>query len=233
MSIIDTQQDAFGRALLDHFNHQPTQLLTLEVDDGWSTTAMPPTWFFQTPTQWESWEREKLEQVTGPVLDLGAGAGRASLALQQRNIAVTAIDTSPGAVEVCRKQGIQDVRLIDFLEELPSDQVWSTVLMLCGNFGLAGGWDETRDLLSALNEICAEDAVLIADTVDPTVSPDKHALEYQQQKVAAGQYIGDITLRLTYGNAVSPWWHQTNFVVGDIPKLVEGTGWQLEEHHVF
>ena len=36
-----------------------------------------------------------------------------------------------------------DARQLDFLEQLPDDQAWSAVLLLCGNLGLAGGW-ETR-----------------------------------------------------------------------------------------
>jgi len=85
--------------------------------------AMHQEWFFRGFEQWEWWDRELVPLVrSGPVLDLGAGAGRASLYLQQRGLHVTAIDASPGAVEVCRHRGVADVRLGD-VNDPPSD--WS------------------------------------------------------------------------------------------------------------
>lgn len=175
------EQDAFGLALLDHLEGSPPRHLTLQSDDGVSTEAMPPSWFFQTEASWVDWERSALEQAEGPVLDLGAGAGRASLFLQARGRAVTAVDRSPGAVEVCRRRGVSDVRLCDFVSDLPNDKRWRTILLLCGNLGLAGSWDASRDLLVRLNDVCAEGAVILADTVDPTVGADARTTAYQQR----------------------------------------------------
>ena len=55
----------------------------LDVDTGESGPAMHPQWFFRSFEAWDWWEQELLPLVErGPVLDLGAGAGRASLYLQ-------------------------------------------------------------------------------------------------------------------------------------------------------
>ncbi len=232
MPNVPLDQDAFGRALLDHLEGRPVEELRLEVDDGWSVPAMSPAWFFQQPAHWSEWERGALAGLAGPVLDLGTGAGRASLHLQTRGVDVVAVDSSPGAVEVCRRRGVEEVRVQDFLEEVPGDRDWNAVLLLCGNLGLAGGWEATRRLLRALHARCAPGAMLIADTVDPTVGADEHALQYQKARLEAGDYVGDVTLRLVYGAIASPWWRQTNFVVDDVPRLVDGTGWGIEQHHV-
>ncbi len=77
--------------------------------------------------------------AVGAVLDLGAGAGRHSVHLQDWGHEVTAVDASPGAVAVCRARGIRDVRLAD-LRSLEADRRWDTVLLMCGNLGLAGDW---------------------------------------------------------------------------------------------
>ena len=43
---------------------------------------MHPEWFFRGFERWEWWDRELLPRIErGPVLDLGAGAGRAGLYL--------------------------------------------------------------------------------------------------------------------------------------------------------
>ena len=100
------------------------------------------------------------------MLDLGAGAGRAALYLQTRGIDVTAVDSSPGAAEVCRLRGVRDVRLAD-LHEIPEDREWAAVLLLCGNLGLGGSWDGNRRLLTELARRTAPGALLVGDTVEP------------------------------------------------------------------
>lgn len=232
MSIVSNSEDAFGRALLDHLGDRKQPPLTLETDAGWSTPAMPPSWFFEPPERWADWERDALEAAEGPVLDLGAGAGRAALFLQEAGLQVCAVDSSPGAIEVCRHRGVRDARLMDFLHTLPSDHEWKTVLMLCGNFGLAGDWAATRELLSRLHELCADGAVLIGDTVDPTVVSDERSKAYQQRMLDEGAYVGSVTLRLVYGEIAGPWWKQMIVLIGDAASLIARTGWKLEEHFV-
>jgi len=231
MPTIPIEQDAFGRALLDHLEGREVKQLILEADDGTSTPAMEPAWFFQTSDEWYPWEKKALETLKGPGLDLGCGAGRASLYLQEKGLEVTALDKSPNAVEVCRRRGIRDVRLGD-LRNPPLDERWRSILMLCGNLGLAGGWKESRQLLSRLANISTEDAVLIGDTIDPTITDDPEEIEYQRRQIEAGRYIGQVRLRLRYGEVLSLWWEQSNFAIRDIPSLVEGTGWSIQEHHV-
>jgi hypothetical protein len=100
--VIDPAHDAFGAALLDYLDGSHVPELTLEVKDGSSGPAMHPEWFFRSFESWDWWERELLPLITsGPVLDLGSGAGRAALHFQQQGLPVTAVDASPGAVERC------------------------------------------------------------------------------------------------------------------------------------
>ena len=232
MPPIKASDDAFGAALMAHLDDRECVDLTLELDDGWSTPAMPAAWFFQGPEDWVAWERDALSAIRGPVLDLGAGAGRASLFLQERGLDVLAVDTSPGAIDVCLRRGVRRTLLLDFLDEVPTSEAWAAILLLCGNLGLAGGWEESRRLLKSLAVSCRPDAILLADTVDPRVDADEHALQYQAKKLEAGGYVGDVTLRLVSATAATPWWKQTNFIASDIPQLIQGTGWELVDHHV-
>jgi len=176
-----------------------------------SPVSHRPAWFFRAADDWDWWERELLEQVTtGPVLDLGAGAGRVALWLQDRGLDVTAVEASPLAAEVCRARGVHDVRLAD-LNDPPTDQAWTAILLLCGNLGLGGSYDGIRQLLRRLADISAPDAVLVGDTVDPS-GP------------------GDIRLRIRYRGQTTNWWRQYNIGTAEIPTLIDGTGWTLERH---
>jgi SAM-dependent methyltransferase len=211
--VLTPEDDAFGAALLDHLLERPSAgELLMEFDTGVSAPALPATWFFQPPARWDALESVVLSAVTaGPVLDLGAGAGRHSLHLQDQGLAVTAIDISPGAIDVCRRRGVRDARVAD-LTEPPTDQKWRAVLMMCGNLGLAGGRTETRDLLVRLAATCTDDAVIVGDSVDPGDTPER------------------VTMRITYGSLVSPWTSLFNIRPADLEPLVEGTGWLLERH---
>lgn len=207
----ETVGDAWGAALLDELDGRPVTDLALEVAGGDRSPAMQPAWFLRPHAEWDWWERELLALVdAGPVLDLGCGAGRAALHFQAAGLAVTAVDTSPGAVEVCRRRGVRDARLGD-VNEPPADQEWGAVLLLCGNLGLGGSWDGNRRLLRKLSQLARSDALLVGDSVnDPTRAP--------------------LHLRLGYEGQVTPWWSQRNVCADEIASLVDGTGWVIERH---
>jgi SAM-dependent methyltransferase len=207
--IVPAADDAWGRALLDQFHGREVPQPELEVDGGVTGPAMHPEWFFRQFDEWDWWERELLPLIEdGPVLDLGAGAGRAALYLQERGIDVTAIDSSPGAVEVCRLRSVRDARLAD-LNEPPIDRHWVAALLLCGNLGLGGDWGGCRALLVRLARCCAPGALLIGDSVEPGPTPD-------------------VRLRIRSRGAATPWWRQRNTGRSDVRALVDGTGWEIE-----
>jgi RimJ/RimL family protein N-acetyltransferase len=205
--------DAWGRALADHHSGRYVPRIELETGDGRVGLAMRPDWFFRTYDEWDWWDRELLPLVTaGPVLDLGAGAGRAALWFQDRGFDVTAVDNSPRAVRVCRDRGVADVRVAD-LNDPPGDRLWGAVLLLCGNLGLGGSYSGVRALLTRLAELCAPGAILIGDTVEPRNAPK-------------------CRLRIRYRDVATPWWGQYNIPVAEIATIVEDTGWTLDKHLV-
>ena len=86
-------------------------------------------------------------------------------------------------------------------------------------------------MLRHLAQITADDAVLIGDTVDPSVGlePDSDFDRHQQAQVAAGKYMGQIGLRLSYGSARSPWWQQCNIRQADAVDFIADTGWMIQD----
>lgn len=228
MGIIDASQDAFGRALLDHQQGRDGPLLMLESDEGSLRPAdLQPEEFFLPFDEWAPWEQQLIDTAAGAVLDLGAAAARHAIHLQDEGHDVTAVDISPGAAQVCRARGIRDVRTAD-LREFSTDRRWDTVLLMCGNLGLAGDWEPTRTLLRRLAQMTSVGGLLIGDSVDPS-SDDPDDIAFEDRNEAAGFHRGHVRLRLHYGDVVTPWWDQINFSPTAIEQLVEGTGWWLVE----
>src|SRR5882757_2619422 len=93
----------------------------LERDDGYIDTGSDPGDYFSGYEDWVKPEQRVIDLARGRVLDAGCGAGRHSLYLQGKGFAVTAMDSSPGAIKVCRQLGLKKalVRKIEDVDEFP------------------------------------------------------------------------------------------------------------------
>ena len=124
------------------------------------------------------------------MLDVSCGAGRHSLEAQRRGLGVVAIDISPGAVEVCRRRGVRDVRLLPLAAVDASLGAFDTVLMMCGNFGLVGTAEEAELVLRTLHAMTTPSARIVLDSIDPYYDSDSAELAYQTRNRARGRFPG-------------------------------------------
>ena len=60
-----------------------------------------------------------MRHVRGRLLDVGVGSGRVALHLQESGHEVLGIDISPLAVEVARRRGVEDARVLAFKDVGP------------------------------------------------------------------------------------------------------------------
>src|SRR5690242_11406997 len=102
--------DGYGELLLAQLAGEERVQEIVERDDGYIEATAGPLGYFAPFRRWPAHQRNAVRSMRGRVLDVGAGAGRVSLELQQRGHDVVAIDVSPGAVEVCRRRGVRDAR---------------------------------------------------------------------------------------------------------------------------
>ena len=124
------------------------------------------------------------------MLDVGAGGGRHALEARRRGCDVVAIDISPGAVEACRRRGVDDARLLA-LDGVGSELgTFDTVLMLCGNFGLVGDREQAIGTLRHLAGLTTGRARIVLDTVDPYWDADESDAAYAARKSRAGSDAG-------------------------------------------
>ena len=136
--------------------------------------------------RWPKTERQAIRLARGRVLDVGCGAGRVALHLQDRGHEVVGIDLSPLAVGVSRRRGVQDAR------ELPVTRVgdelgrFDTIVMFGNNFGLMGSRRRAPWLLRRFRSMANEDARILAESVNPYKTDNPGHLAYHERNRRRG-----------------------------------------------
>jgi 2-polyprenyl-3-methyl-5-hydroxy-6-metoxy-1,4-benzoquinol methylase len=109
--ILSPMEDAYGQELLAHYNGK-RGFEVVERDDGYFDVSFGPELYFSNYEQWSRMEKEAVKFVKGRVLDIGCGAGRHSLYLQEKGFDVFGIDNSPLAVKVCKLRGLRKAEVM-------------------------------------------------------------------------------------------------------------------------
>ena len=92
-------EDAMGHAFWDELHGRPAREI-VERDDGFIESSAIQR-YFAPFEEWDESARGAMAFVRGRVLDVGVGAGRRALHLEEQGHEVVGIDVSPLAVEVC------------------------------------------------------------------------------------------------------------------------------------
>jgi SAM-dependent methyltransferase len=82
-------------------------------------------------------EADLLDDVGGPVIDLGCGPGRLVVHLESKQIVALGVDSSPSAIALARMRGA-NVLEGDLFAALPDEGRWGTALLFDGNIGIGG-----------------------------------------------------------------------------------------------
>ena len=216
--------DAFGDALLDHLRGG-TGAHVLERDDGFVETFSGVDTYFASPDSFAPVESAALGLLNGNVLDIGAGAGRFSLAAQALGHPVTALDDSLGAVEVCRERGVADVVHSSFHVFEP-DVGYDTFLMMGNNLGLLAP-DPVRSL-QRIRSMSNPGARIVGTTLDPYATDDPAHLAYHQANRRRGRYGGHVVLRVRRRNVIGPWFDYLYFSEAELAEIETRAGWALD-----
>lgn len=109
-------------------------------------------------------EQTALEVAEGRILDVGAGSGCHSLALQKMGKSVMAIDISPLSVEVMKERGV-DVLQVNLYD--PSfKEKFDTILMLMNGTGIIGCLDNMPAFFDRMRELLAPEGSILIDSSD-------------------------------------------------------------------
>jgi SAM-dependent methyltransferase len=166
--------------------------------------------------------------VRGRVLDVGVGAGRVALHLQEGGHEVVGIDNSPLTVEVARRRGVKDVRLLSFGDVGPELGVFDTVVMMCNNFGLFASAAGAKRMLRRLHRLTSDDARIVAGSRNPYGTDNPDHLAFHERNRERGRMPGQLRVRTRHGLYRGRWFDYLLVSPDEMRELAEPNGWRVE-----
>ena len=113
--ILSADKDPMGAAILD-FQKQGKAARLRVLSSMFEEDEMPVTHLFRSVPEMPVLEQKALQLAKGRVLDIGAGSGCHTLALQEKGFTVKAIDISPLSCEAMKLRGVKDAECINLFD---------------------------------------------------------------------------------------------------------------------
>ena len=155
-------KDAMGLAIAEYHKNGVAGRLRVFSPD-FDEDEIPVSTLFREADEMPRLELKALELANGHVLDVGAGAGCHSLALQAMGKQVTAIDISPLSVATMRKRGVADAMELDFWR---AEGRFNTILMLMNGIGIVGRLGRLPEFFDHVSGLLAEGGQILIDSTD-------------------------------------------------------------------
>jgi SAM-dependent methyltransferase len=219
--------DAFGE-MLRAFARDGAGVEIVERDDGYiSASHLGPVAYFAPHRKWLAVELRAIRFARGRVLDVGAGAGRVALHLQERGLEVVSIDVSPGAVEVMGERGVRDARHLGIADIGPELGWFDTIVLFGSNIGLLGSLRRGPQLLRKLLRVTNADARILGTSVFLYETDDPLHLAYHERNRKRGRHPGQVRLRIRHRELATPWFDYLLLPPDELDALARAGGWQV------
>ena len=160
---MNIERDPMGHAIADY--HSTGKAARLRVfSPMFDVDEIPVETLFRTLKDMPAIERQALDLAEGHILDVGAGAGCHTLALQQMGKKVSAIDISPLCVTTMRSRGVLEASQQDFFT-MDKPQ-FDTILMLMNGIGIVGTLSQLPSFFMQLEQLLAPGGQVLCDSSD-------------------------------------------------------------------
>lgn len=189
--------DIFGDAVKAYFQNPSGQEITV-ISEDFEDDVIPVSHLFRRYKKMPKLEQKALQLCKGKILDVGCCAGSHALVLQEQDKEVTAIDISPGAIEITRLRGIKNAKAQNFFEV---KEKYDTVLMLMNGIGIVGRLENLPLFFNHLDKILTPNGKVLVDSSD---------LQYLYEQdedggiwVKKDHYYGELNYQIAFGGKTS------------------------------
>lgn len=207
--ILSADKDPMGAAILD-FQKQGKAARLRVLSSMFEEDEMPVKHLFRSTREMPMLEQKALQLAKGRVLDIGAGAGCHALALQEKGLAVKAIDISPLSCEAMKLRGVKDAECINLFDPHLSsgnhsgenqeqfEGGFDTILLLMNGTGIAGKIENLPALFLRLKALLNPGGQILIDSSDL-----KYIYENEDGSFDInlnGAYYGEVDYQMIYKN---------------------------------
>lgn len=196
ISLLTPDKDPMGAAIADYYaNGKATKLRVFS--SMFDEDEIPVKQLFRNFDEMPEAEREALRISTGKILDVGAGSGCHSLALQEMEKEVKAIDISPLSIETMQKRGVKDVVLQNFFSQQFTGS-FDTILLLMNGSGIVGRIANLPIFFQTIKRLLAPGGCVLMDSSDL-----RYLFEDEDGNLdidPEDDYYGEVDFRMQYKN---------------------------------
>lgn len=192
--ILSADKDPMGAAILD-FQKQGKAARLRVLSSMFEEDEMPVKHLFRSTREMPMLEQKALQLAKGRVLDIGAGAGCHALALQEKGLAVKAIDISPLSCEAMKLRGVKDTECINLFDDHLGTG-FDTILLLMNGTGIAGKIEHLPALFLRLKALLNPGGQILIDSSDL-----KYIYETEDGSFDInlnGAYYGEVDYQMIY-----------------------------------
>ena len=205
--ILSADKDPMGAAILD-FQKQGKAARLRVLSSMFEEDEMPVKHLFRSTREMPVLEQKALQLAKGRVLDIGAGSGCHTLALQEKGLEVKAIDISPLSCEAMKLRGVKDAECINLFDPHLSsgnhagenqeqfEGGFDTILLLMNGTGIAGKIENLPALFQRLKALLNPGGQILIDSSDL-----KYIYENEDGSFDInlnGAYYGEVDYQMIY-----------------------------------
>ena len=205
--------DPFGEACRDRHFFGKKDLDVIVHSDIAEDDVIPVDYLFRTFPEMPLVEQTALKMAQGRVLDLGAGTGSHALWLQELGLEVSALDHSPGCVQVMEDRGVKDVVHADL--NTFAAEPFDTVLLLMNGAGLCGRLANFPNWIKHISTLLKPGGQILLDSSDLIYLYEG---DPEPLVMSGPEYYGHVTYQMSYKAAITEWFP---WLYLDIDTLLE------------
>lgn len=210
--------DVFGQALYDYYTKAAPGKLWIHNKYG-PKEEMPVHIYFRKAADMPDLELIALQNCKGKVLDIGAGAGSHSLALQKNNADVTALEISPKAAQVMKMRGVTAIVEQDIFKFETAG--FDTLLLLMNGIGLTGTTSRLKEFFQHAKKLLKGNGQLIFDSSNV-------AYLYEGKPPKMENYYGEIMYMYEFKRQKTDWFSWLYIDKKKLTQIAAEEGWKTE-----
>lgn len=161
--VMQQMNDPMGSSIADFYRTGKADTLVVR-SSMFEDDEIPVETLFREFEEMPELEQIALKAASGDILDVGAGSGCHSIALEKMGKKSVAIDISPLSVEIMKERGV-DARLVNLYDESFSEK-FDTVLMLMNGTGIVGRLENMPGFFERIKQILKPGGCVLIDSSD-------------------------------------------------------------------